>query len=337
VLSVRDLADGVTTLTGDPAQPALGLVDLGTLASATATDVAEAARRQSGRTVVTIGVNGGPVDEGALALVDALDLTLACGGPAHTWVADAGDDLERITARVATAPRAAMVFTNLLVATTGTSVPDGLQLESAAYSTLLAGPEFAAWRAQHPAAAVPGCDAPVLVERDADVLTITLNRPQRHNAFGRAVRDGLLDALEIGARDSSVTAIRLRGAGGSFCSGGDLDEFGAAADPATAHLVRLARSAGAAVHALRDRITVEVHGACVGAGTEIPAFAGRIVAQPDAWFQLPEVSMGLIPGAGGTVSVTRRIGRWRTAYLGLTGQRIDATTAHGWGLVDELA
>jgi enoyl-CoA hydratase/carnithine racemase len=50
----------------------------------------------------------------------------------------------------------------------------------------------------------------------------------------------------------------------------------------------------------------------------------------------PELALGLIPGAGGTVSVTRRIGRWRTAYLVLSGVTIDAATALGWGLVDEL-
>ena len=70
---------------------------------------------------------------------------------------------------------------------------------------------------------------------------------------------------------------------------------------------------------------------------ELPAFAGRVVAHPDASFVLPEVAMGQIPGAGGTVSLPRRIGRHRTAWLALTGQTIDATTAHSWNLVDEIA
>jgi enoyl-CoA hydratase/carnithine racemase len=61
-----------------------------------------------------------------------------------------------------------------------------------------------------------------------------------------------------------------------------------------------------------------------------------VVAQPDAVFGLPELALGLIPGAGGTVSVTRRIGRWRTAYLVLSGRAIDAATALAWGLVDEI-
>jgi enoyl-CoA hydratase/carnithine racemase len=80
-----------------------------------------------------------------------------------------------------------------------------------------------------------------------------------------------------------------------------------------------------------------VHGACIGAGVELPAFAGRVVARPDATFRLPEVSMGLVPGAGGTVSIPRRIGRERFAPWALAGETIDATTALSWGLVDEIS
>lgn len=69
---------------------------------------------------------------------------------------------------------------------------------------------------------------------------------------------------------------------------------------------------------------------------ELAAFAGRVTAAPDARFCLPEVSMGLVPGAGGTVSVPRRIGRRRAALLALTGQTLDAPTALDWGLIDEI-
>ncbi|WP_262401328.1 enoyl-CoA hydratase/isomerase family protein [Actinomadura sp. CNU-125] len=75
----------------------------------------------------------------------------------------------------------------------------------------------------------------------------------------------------------------------------------------------------------------------MGAGVELPAFAGRVVARPDAVFRLPEIAMGLIPGAGGTVSLPRRIGRHRTLYMALTGEAIGADTALAWGLVDEIA
>ena len=106
--------------------------------------------------------------------------------------------------------------------------------------------------------------------------------------------------------------------------------------PASAHLVRLGRSAAHALHLVADRVTARVHGASVGSGVELAAFAGRVEAAPDATFALPEVAMGLVPGAGGTVSIPARIGRHRTAWLALTGERIDAPTAREWGLVDEV-
>jgi enoyl-CoA hydratase/carnithine racemase len=69
---------------------------------------------------------------------------------------------------------------------------------------------------------------------------------------------------------------------------------------------------------------------------ELPAFASRVVARSDATFHLPEVGMGLVPGAGGTASIPTRIGRQRTAWLAITGATIDARTAMAWGLVDDL-
>ena len=90
------------------------------------------------------------------------------------------------------------------------------------------------------------------------------------------------------------------------------------------------------LHELRERVTVRVQGACLGAGVEIAAFAGRVVSQPGAYFRLPELELGLIPGAGGMVSLPRRIGRWRAAYMLLSGRSIPSRTALEWGLVDEV-
>ena len=75
----------------------------------------------------------------------------------------------------------------------------------------------------------------------------------------------------------------------------------------------------------------------MGSGIELAAFAHRVVAHPDTRIALPELGLGLVPGAGGTVSVTRRIGRHRTMLLALSPEPIDATTARSWGLVDEIS
>ena len=174
-------------------------------------------------------------------------------------------------------------------------------------------------------------------ERFGGQLVLELNRPHKHNAFSTEIRDGLVEALRPACADPGIEQVLVRGRGPSFCSGGDLDEFGTLPDPATAHAVRSTRNAALLIHDLADRIAFEVHGACIGAGVELPAFGRRVIAREDAFFELPEVAFGLVPGAGGTASLPRRIGRQRTAWLALTGRRVDAATALAWGLIDAVA
>jgi enoyl-CoA hydratase/carnithine racemase len=245
--------------------------------------------------------------------------------------------IDTVLAAAADHPHAATALAVLLRGAADRSIGEGLAAESAVYSTLQAGPEFAAWRAATPIRARPANDDPaVRVERTGDRLSVTLSRPEVHNALDARMRDELLDALALAVADQSIMEVVLTGDGASFCSGGDLDEFGTRPDPATAHLVRLARSAGRVLATIADRVTAHVHGSCLGSGIELPAFAGRVIAHPDTLIALPEVRMGLIPGAGGTVSLPRRIGRHRTALLALAGFTIDAATARQWGLVDEV-
>ena len=216
----------------------------------------------------------------------------------------------------------------------------GVITESLAYSTLQSGAEFAAWLHRRGPRTVPDEADPVLADRDADTLRIRFNRPRRHNAFTTAARAALLDALTVARLDPTVTEVVLSGTGPSFCSGGDLDEFGTFSDPAAAHLARTRHSPALALDELRgrlgQRLRAEVHGQVLGSGLEMAAFCGRVSADPQTRMGLPELELGLIPGAGGTVSITRRIRRWRTAYLFLTGVLIDARQALQWGLVDEV-
>jgi len=231
---------------------------------------------------------------------------------------------------------AARALELLLYATEHLDVERALVVESATYSLLQAGPEHQAWlAARPPRRAAVDEPSPVHIARHGGELRLTLRRPHVRNAYNTAMREALLDGLAVAAADPDVRVV-IDGDGPNFCSGGDLDEFGTLADPASAHLLRVARSVGRAVHELRDRVTFVVHGACVGAGTELPAFAGRVVARPDATFRLPEVAMGLVPGAGGTVSLPRRVGRERAGWLALTGEAIDAETALEWGLIDAI-
>jgi hypothetical protein len=245
------------------------------------------------------------------------------------------DDPDEIVQAVERNPHAATVLVQLLRTSESLDVPAALVAESLAYATLQGGPEFARWL-ENRAAPRPRpevSESPVLVDRQGDQLLITLNRPEVHNAYNAAMRDALVEVLAVGIADPDVS-VRLGGKGPSFCSGGDLTEFGTTPDPTTAHLIRTTRSPGLLIAELASRCTVTVHGACVGAGIELAAFAGTVVTNGEPFFQLPEVGMGLVPGAGGTVSLPRRIGRQRTAELALTGRRLDLDTALRWGLVD---
>ena len=226
--------------------------------------------------------------------------------PTRRW-SDVSVASETDAKEVATAvdghPRAATALALVLRGGDSRSVADGLVAESATYSTLQAGPEFRSWLSGRERRA-RGTDAelPVRVERDGDVLRLVLQRAHVRNAFNAAMRDALLEGLAVAAAEPSLR-VEISGIGPAFCAGGDLDEFGTATDPASAHLLRVARSAGLALAGLAERVTARVHGTCIGAGIELPAFCGRVVAAPDASFALPEVAMGLIPGAGGTVSL----------------------------------
>lgn len=329
-ISIADLADGAADLPLlDPDGSVAGPLAVVELALAAPAVVERAVRRARACDRILVGVGAGDP-----ALVRALDLTL---GPGGRETVDDRAALRAVEETAARNPQASLVLRDVLRATEGMEVGPALDVESYAYSTLLGGSEFASWLSARGPRLLPSeVEESVLVARDGARLSVTLNRPERRNAFGRQLRDALVDALTVAVADEGIGGVVLRGAGPAFCSGGDLDEFGTAPDLATAHLVRSRGGAGRLIHRLGDRIEVRVHGACVGAGVELPAFAGRVVARPDAVFRLPEVSMGLIPGAGGTVSVPRRIGRWRTLFMALTGQPVDARTALSWGLVDDV-
>ncbi len=267
------------------------------------------------------------VGEAALAVSERFDVHVA-----------SETELEPIVSAVRRTPTAAMALVQLLRHNAGLEAHAGLLVESLVYSTLQSGPEFGAWldgRPEKPSPRPPLAPA-VRVSRRDDLLEVVLDRPEKHNAFSAEMRDEFTEALRVVLGDPSIRRVVVTGAGASFCSGGDLDEFGTFPDPATAHAIRSTRNPARLVAACADRLRFEVHGACVGAGVELPAFAHHVVATRDAYFQLPEVSMGLVPGAGGTVSIPRRIGRQRTAYMALSGQRIDVETARSWGLVDEV-
>jgi Enoyl-CoA hydratase/isomerase len=303
---------------------------------------------------VTVAIDERPHDETA-PRDDAIRDDAAAPPPADVllttrpdaprpWVScpdGVGPVLAALDTAIRASPLAAVALVQLLRLSGPLALADAIVAESFVYSMLQAGPEFAHWLASRPPRPSPTGPAPaaggaVLLARDRQTLRVTLNRPRVRNAFDVATREALIAAFDVAAADPEIANIHLSGAGPAFCSGGDLTEFGTSPDPATSHAIRVSRSAARAIAAEADRLTAHLHGPCIGAGIELPAFARRVLAAPDTTVRLPEVAMGLIPGAGGTASLPRRIGRERTAYLALTGVTLTAADALTWGLVDAI-
>ena len=287
---------------------------------------------------ILVGLDRAGILPAAAGAWDVL-LTTAPRAP-RPWVSvpDVDAAVATIQATVARTPMASSIATQVVRTGEGLSFEAALVIESLAYSTLLGGQEFRRWRSDTPRSPnIEEDGPPVRVERSGDVLQIVLTRPKKRNALSAAMRDGQCDALGLIALDPGIERAELSGEGANFCAGGDFQEFGSAGDLASAHILRITASAALAAHRVRDRLSVRGHGAIVGGGLEIAAAAGDFRVQPGALMWLPEVTMGLVPGAGGTVTVPRRIGRQRALYMMLTAARIDVATALDWDLIDGVA
>ena len=212
--------------------------------------------RRASLPFVVVGVTTKVVDDRWL---DLCDVVVEEGDPAL------GRIEENLTACPITGATLALLFAGSSVCPWVTdSWPS-----PAAYSVLQSGPEFAAWRATHPARTDRDEGPRVGVQRDGTTLALTLTRPQRLNALDAQMRDELVEALTLAAADPSITRVEFRGEGRAFCAGGDLDEFGTRSDPASAHLIRLQRSVARALSRLNKETVTYLHGACVGSGIEL--------------------------------------------------------------------
>ena len=267
---------------------------------------------------------------------------IGVGDPAHP-LAGAMDavvedpiSIEALIRQTTRTPHAAAVAIQLLRVLEGMPHQPALVLESLSYGLLQGSAEHEAWLASRPDLTELSPDGRLIVERRDSVLRISIDRPAARNAINRALRDGLFEAFSLAEFEPEIRSIELRAVGPVFSTGGDLEEFGTTRDPATAHLIRSRTLPARVIAAQAGILRAHVQGACIGAGLEMAAFARHLTATADAWFQLPELSMGLIPGAGGCVSVPGRIGRQRTALLMLSGRRINAATALRWGLIDAI-
>ncbi len=181
-----------------------------------------------------------------------------------------------------------------------------------------------------------GCRvADVEITREGAVLTITLNRPDVLNALNKAVHDGIYAGLEQ-AKDPSVRAVVITGAGRGFCVGQDLQAFSSSAGNVADVLRAQYHRNVLAIRALEKPVLAAVNGPAAGAGMSL-AFACDVRIASDAASFVPAfVNIGLVPDSGGTWLVRRLLGTARTFEWLATGRRLPAAEAREWGLVSEV-
>lgn len=287
---------------------------------------------------VTIGIDA----EGAVpsGLADCFDILLTTRRDCpREWIHTEGPEetLAHLRSAITRTPVAANMLVQLLRLSENLSYEEALIAESLTYSSLLGGSEFRRWRAENPPKPYEPSHKPrVTLNRDGNQLSILLTHAERRNAMDAGMRDALVDALQLPLLDDSIERVLLQGDGPCFSSGGDLAEFGTAKDLAAAHLIRIAQSPTRYIARQKGRGAAFLHGVCIGSGVEIGVAAAHVSAAEDTTFRLPELSMGLIPGAGGTVSIPRRIGRHRACFLMFSNQPIDMQTALHWKLIDHI-
>jgi enoyl-CoA hydratase/carnithine racemase len=177
----------------------------------------------------------------------------------------------------------------------------------------------------------------VLVERDGHLAHLVLNRPESLNAIDNTLGEELGAACDSLAAEADVWAIIFRGAGErAFCAGADLKARRDFTPEQWQAQRELFRRMFKQVRDVPQPMIAAVHGYALGGGTELALLADFVVASDDAVFGLTEVSLGIIPGGGGTQSMPRLIGRNRAKELIFTARRIGAAEALGLGLVNHV-
>jgi len=178
----------------------------------------------------------------------------------------------------------------------------------------------------------------VHVRREADgIAEVVLDRPEAMNALSTATLDQLATDFTAVAADPSVRVVVLSAAGErAFCVGADLKERAAMSDAQIMAQRPTFRAAFGTLLGLPQPVIAAVHGFALGGGCELALSCDVIVADETAQLGLPEVTVGLVPGCGGTQLLARRVGPGRAADLIFSGRRVAADEAAAIGLADRL-
>jgi enoyl-CoA hydratase/carnithine racemase len=179
--------------------------------------------------------------------------------------------------------------------------------------------------------------ATLLATLDASVLTLTLDRPERRNAIDPELRDALADALDRAATDETVRGVVIAGAGGAFCSGGDLASFDELHDArAYRHVSHRLTDLVESIERLEKPAVAAIDGVVTGAGLALALACDWRVGSPRARFLFREGQVGLVPTHGGLTRLVKLLGLARAKEALLGGDDLDAHAAHAAGLLSEL-
>jgi 2-(1,2-epoxy-1,2-dihydrophenyl)acetyl-CoA isomerase len=170
--------------------------------------------------------------------------------------------------------------------------------------------------------------------------TLELNRPERLNAWSNQFSLDLLAAITAAKDDPAIRALVITGAGRAFSSGADLKEVTERADGQTIDVYeRLTERYHPIIRGLRlmpKPVVAAVNGPAAGIGLSLALACDLVVAAESAFFQLAFVNIGLVPDGGSSLFVPSRVGFARAAELAMLGERLDARTALGWGLINRV-
>jgi enoyl-CoA hydratase/carnithine racemase len=177
----------------------------------------------------------------------------------------------------------------------------------------------------------------VLYEKNDSIAYVTLNRPQALNAFSVRMRDDLYEVLSAIRADDEVRVVIFKGAGDkAFCAGADLKEFLTASSVVKARQIRSIRDLWRLFLSVPQPLIAALHGYVLGSGIEIALYCDLRIAAPDVVFGLPEVSLGILPAAGGTQTLPRILGLSGALDMLLTGRRLSAQEAFNMGMVNQV-
>jgi enoyl-CoA hydratase/carnithine racemase len=177
----------------------------------------------------------------------------------------------------------------------------------------------------------------VIYEKDRSIACVTLNRPRVLNAFSVQMRDDLYEVLSAIKADDEVRVVVFKGAGDkAFCAGADLKEFLTAPSAVKARRIRAVRDLWRLFMSLPQPLIALLHGYVLGSGMEIALYCDLRIAASNVIFGLPEVGLGILPGAGGTQTLPRILGLSGALDMLLTGRRLGSEEALSRGLVNQV-